>query len=92
MKVPRRLNIRVAQLKVYNLDTGDELLYTNMSPAEALQSAYRLSRGDANTWDWPNPESEGIREGEYGWHLGEFSVPFEDKTLKDCQTLIKAGE
>ena len=77
----RMLNIREPKLTVYDLDTNRELLYVNMSPAEALRAAYRLLKGDANTWNWD--DSEKIQTGEHGWHLGSFSVPFQDKQDKE---------
>ena len=79
MSKGRMLNIREPKITVYDLSSGREYLYVNMSPAEALRAAYRLSKGDANTWDWSDEE---IQTGTYGWHLGDFSVPFKDKQNK----------
>lgn len=76
----RMLNIREPKITVYDLENDKALLFVNMSPAEALRAAYRLSKGDANTWAWD--DSEEIQTGEYGWHLGNFSVPFQDKEGK----------
>lgn len=76
----RMLNIREPKITVYDLSSDKELLYVNMSPAEALRAAYRLSKGDANTWDWDG--SEEIQTGTHGWHLGDFSVPFRNKNDK----------
>jgi len=77
MSKARMLNIRETKLTVYDLDNDNELLFVNMSPAEALRAAYRLSKGDANTWNWD--DFEKIVTGEHGWHLGPFSVPFKNK-------------
>lgn len=71
----RMLNIREPKITVYDLETNRELLYVNMSPAEALRAAYRLSKGGDG--------SEKIQTGEHGWHLGSFSVPFQDKQDKE---------
>ena len=42
-------------VNVFNLATGETLMFVALSPAAAVVAAHEFSHGNANTWTWPNP-------------------------------------
>lgn len=45
----------------------------SLPPAEAVVAAFRQSKGDFNTWDYPTPAASGVR----------FTVPRPDVAVLD---------
>lgn len=61
--------------RVTDLRTGREAARYSLGPREAVMAAYAQDRGDYNTWDYETRYGDLPREGEAGWHCGDFSAP-----------------
>jgi hypothetical protein len=66
---------RLHPTTVYHLGTDQVLRYT-LPPRQAVIAARAQAEGDYNTWDYETKYGPRVREGKYGFHLGDFSAPF----------------
>jgi hypothetical protein len=67
------VNKKTTPVTVFELGVGRKYTFTGLSPIQALISAYALSIGDSNTWDYEKYEKL-VKEGKYGYHLENFST------------------
>jgi hypothetical protein len=88
-------------VKVENLSTGQVLEYT-LSPAQAVVAAYEQSRGNWNTWSYPDPANhpqfeEGVKTVRCGdWCVikvdtGKPLVSLTNEQINEALTMADLG-
>ena len=60
---------------VYHLGTNEKFTYS-LEPREAVIAAHAQYNHDYNTWDYEKRYGNLPKKGRHGWHLGDFSAPF----------------
>ena len=66
---------------VYDLATGREYVFENVTPPEAVVRAWCLEHGRCNTWEWAREVAD--RYGDLTW--GRHSVAYGDFVASTCE-------
>lgn len=70
-----------------NLATGEEVMYSGLTPVEAVIAAYAQEKGDWNTWNYRRLYSHLVRTGRFSVGCGDWTALIEE--VKPCTTNIK---